>query len=399
MREYSLAHLSDAVVLLELAELIARDRVTTAILLAHIAEVDARRLYVPAGYPSMFAYCVDELQISEDAASKRIQAARAARQFPALFVALAHGRLHLTAVCLLAPHLTPENADELLEGAENRSKAEIQQLLAHRFPAPEGRAIVRPMTAAPAERSQHAPAHVAGEPSLLAGALEEHAPAHVGDTEVASPERFLLQLAIPTSTHDKLRYAQALLSHALPTGDVAHVLDRALDALITRLEKRKFGGKAPHKSQPRMSIRSRYVPVQVRRAVWQRDQGQCTFVSQCGRRCTARKFLEFDHVEPVARGGRATETGMRLRCRAHNQYEAERAFGAAFMSRKRDEARRVRAEAQSKAKERVQDVLAGLRGLGCRADEAHRAAEFSETLPDATLEERMRAALRFLSRR
>jgi len=73
--------------------------------------------------------------------------------------------------------------------------------------------------------------------------------------------------------------------------------------------------------------------------VWERDQGRCSFVGTGGRRCDARRFLEFDHVEPVARGGRATIDGMRLRCRAHNQYEAERAFGVDFMRAKREEAR------------------------------------------------------------
>jgi hypothetical protein len=108
MRNYSLTHVSDVVLLRDLAELIARDRLTTAEILAHIAEGDARRLYAPAGYSSMHAYCVGELRLSEDAASKRIHAARAARRFPQLYVALAEGRIHLSGVCLLAPHLTEE---------------------------------------------------------------------------------------------------------------------------------------------------------------------------------------------------------------------------------------------------------------------------------------------------
>lgn len=93
--------------------------------------------------------------------------------------------------------------------------------------------------------------------------------------------------------------------------------------------------------------------------------------------------------------------GMRLRCRTHNQYEAERAFGAGFMRRKRQEARLAATEARARAvaKEQTLDVLAGLRELGCRIDQARRAAEFSETLHGATLEERMRASLKFLCRR
>jgi hypothetical protein len=153
-------------------------------------------------------------------------------------------------------------------------------------------------------------------------------------------------------------------------------------------------------------IGARYVPAHVRRAVWNRDGGQCTFVGATGHRCEARRLLEFDHVDPVARGGQATVDRMRLRCRAHNQFEAERAFGATFMNRKRDEARGARAAAREQAaakdratKERASEVVAGLRGLGCRPDEARRAAEYSETLQGAPLEERMRAALQFLSRK
>ena len=68
MPRYSLVHLADHVLVSELAAIVARDRETTATLLAHLAEVDARKLYLPAAYPSMFAYCVGELRLSEDAA-------------------------------------------------------------------------------------------------------------------------------------------------------------------------------------------------------------------------------------------------------------------------------------------------------------------------------------------
>src|SRR5439155_8332359 len=97
----------------------------------------ARRLYLPAAYPSMRAYCVHELHMSEDAAYKRIQTARAARQFHVIFDAVADGRLHLSAVVLLKPHLTPENLDGLLNAAAHKTKAEVELLLAERFPRSE----------------------------------------------------------------------------------------------------------------------------------------------------------------------------------------------------------------------------------------------------------------------
>ncbi len=152
----------------------------------------------------------------------------------------------------------------------------------------------------------------------------------------------------------------------------------------------------PRLRQGRPAAGARYIPAHVRRAVWQRDQGRCTFVSESGRRCEARTRLEFDHVTEVARGGEATVGGIRLRCRAHNQYQAEQTFGAGFMRRKREAAQ---GEAKAKATRDVRegddkDVTPWLRELGYRADQARWAAEQCRNLPaEATLEDRVRAAL------
>jgi hypothetical protein len=133
--------------------------------------------------------------------------------------------------------------------------------------------------------------------------------------------RFALQVTIATSTRDKLRHAQELLSHSVPSGDLAVVLDRALDALIAQLEKRKFA--ATSKPRPcKGSTNPRYIPANVKRAVHERDGGRCTFVSDSGKRCDSRARLEYDHIDEVARG-LPTVDGVRLRCRAHNQYTAE----------------------------------------------------------------------------
>lgn len=408
MQTCALARLSDGALLRRLARLVAHDRATTAGLLASIAEVDARRLYAPAGYSSMHAYCVGEMRLSEDAAAKRIQAARAARRVPALFGALADGRLHLSAIWLLAPHLTDENASELIEAATHRRKTEIEEFLARRFSrqwslehAP-GHVDHDPVAGADVS-GEHALGHVVGDSALQADGRDEHAPGHVGAcgaaTATLAEERVSLRISLSRVTREKLRYAQALLSHAVPTGDTAEVLDRALDALIRQLERRKFGAGAArprrtaHPAAPSTSAGKRYVPAAVRRAVWERDEGRCTFVGEGGHRCESRRFLEFDHIEPVARGGKATVGTMRLRCRAHNQHEAERLFGAGFMNRKREEAKQVRDEA------RTRDIESCLRRLGFRAEEVRRAAARASALEGATLEDSIREALRTVAPR
>ncbi len=426
MDSYSRSHLPDPVLLHDLKLHLAVERSATATVLADLAEFDERKLYLPAAYPSMYAYCVGELHLSEDAAYKRIQAARTARRFPSIFPMVADGRLHLAAVCLLAPHLTPVNAEELLKAAEHRSKAEVEQLLAERFPRSEILPLVQELPAAPEQQGQLSPGTVA---QLAPGQVETHAdPRASGRIEAAAPrpvapiaaQRFALQLTVGQSTYDKLQYAQALLGHSIPSGEIAPVIDRALDALIGQLEKRKFAATSKPRPRPRRrSASPRHIPAAVKRAVWERDGGQCTFESASGKRCPARSRLEFDHVEPVARGGRATVENIRLRCRAHNQHEAERAFGAGFMHRKREERRgaaegvRVAAAEQARAiaddqarmaaaKERERaaaaEVIPWLRALGLRADEAKWAAERCEARSEATLEDRVKAALTCFAR-
>jgi hypothetical protein len=164
-----------------------------------------------------------------------------------------------------------------------------------------------------------------------------------------APEQYALQATISKSTHDKLRYAQELLGHQVSASDVAGVLDRALDALIHGLERRKFAATTKPSRGHRRSLEGRHIAADVRRAVWERDGGQCTFVSERGRRCEARRGIEFDHVDEFARGGEPTMGGIRLRCRAHNQYEAECTFGAEFMRHKRIAAAEVRAAARARA--------------------------------------------------
>jgi len=192
--------------------------------------------------------------------------------------------------------------------------------------------------------------------------------------------------------HDDLRYAQALASHAVPSGDIPTIFHRALKAYIAQMEKKKFA--ATSKPRPgRVSVNPRTIPAEVKRQVVERDQGRCAYVSGSGRRCEARDRLEFDHVEPVARDGQASVGNIRLLCRAHNQLAAEEAFGAEFMEHKRHAAKTRPKREQPPCDDR--DVVPWLRALGVRADDARRAAEGCESMVDASLEERVRRALTF----
>jgi len=356
VRAYSLRHLANSTLRHALNQLVLADCGTTAFIVAHIAEFIARRLYLEDGYASMYNYCVGELRMSEDVACRRIRAARAARRFPQIFEALADGRIHLTGISLLAPWLTEENAEDLLAASFRKTKREIQLLLAERFPQPDLPTFVASLGTAPATALapmvHPSPQKAQGQTPLVSGTVIEvcttpvhsSAPARIDDPVISvvtplAPERFGWQLTVGQETQDLLREVQDLLGHEVAPGDLEAVLNFALRTARQKLLQRKCAGaEQPHRGRPSMA-HSRHIPAEVQRAVWDRDGGQCTFTSDTGHRCEERKDLQYDHIDPYAKGGEATVGGIRLLCRAHNQFEADRTYGAEFMRNKREGAR------------------------------------------------------------
>ena len=340
--------LSDDTLVSEVARLAGHEREATAQIVAMLAEFEARRLYLPAGCSSLFTYCTQVLLLSEHAAYHRIEAARAGRRYPTIFERLASAELTLTTVTLLAPHLTEANHRALLDAARYGSKRDVEHLVAALKPQADVPSVIRRL---PPTRSVSLPPAL-GEQATVpssagASAGEVPAPVPLPAASVATPsravvtplapERYKIQLTISRETHDKLRRAQDLLRHLVPSGDPAAIVDRALTLLVADLEKRKLGAVGSHADEGeaqrkrlreprRRALHSRHIPAAVRRSVSARDGGQCAFVGTAGR-CTERGMLELHHLVPFADGGPATAENLELRCRRHNQYEAERWFG------------------------------------------------------------------------
>jgi hypothetical protein len=338
------AGLSDQDLLARLVVLAGREREASVELVAHLAALDTRpAVYAAKGYGSLFSYCTRALGLSEDAACNRIEAARACRRFPQILELLGSGAMSLTSVRRLGRHLTPENHQAVLGKAIGRSSQQIEALVAELAPRPDVPTSVRKLPTCSAT-----PASSATAAQAVTSAASEPVPAVAASPPVlfasprpivqaTAPERYRVQFTIGQETHEKLRRVQALLRREIPDGDPGAIFDRALTLLLENVERMKLGATA--KPRPRRAIRpgtdrdskpvfpSRHVPREVRRAVWKRDSGQCAFVSASGQRCRERTFLEFHHVRPYAKQGPATIANISLRCRRHNQYEAELIFG------------------------------------------------------------------------
>ncbi len=335
--------LSDHDLLDRIAALAGKEREASAELVAHLAALDERpSLYAAHGFGSLFNYCTEALCLSEDAACNRIIAARACRRFPVILESLASGAMSLTSVRLLHRHLTPENHQDVLVRAGGRSRRKIEALVAELAPRPDVATSVRkvavPATHASIGAVPLTEASRPSPPTSLTGNLEPPIavtppPTRRPIIENTSPERYRVQFTIGKESHDRLRRLQALLRREIPDGDAGAIVERALALLLEKVEGSKIG--ATKKPRPSRPIRpgtdeptsSRDVARDVKRSAWQRDGGQCAFVSADGHRCTERAFLEFHHVQPYALGGPATAENISLRCRRHNQYEAELVFG------------------------------------------------------------------------
>lgn len=334
--------LSDRELLARIQVLADREREATAALIAHLSIMDERRLYLSEGCSSLFTYCLRVLHFSEAAAYRRVEAARIARRFPVILEMLSAGRVNLTTIRLLAPELTPANHRKLLETATYKSRLEVQRLIACRRPQAPVASTVRQLPTPPASL---------GFPTLNGTQAPEAAAGAAPNVPEASPtlvvrpparpvvvplslKRYKIQFTASEETHDLLRRAQDLLRHQIPSGDVGEVVAKALRLLVKHLEKEKIAATDHPRGRRDSDPRSRHIPAEVRRRVWQRDGGQCAFVAHNGQRCAERAFLEFHHVVPYAAGGEATESNIELRCRAHNSFEAELDFGSVRETRR-----------------------------------------------------------------
>ena len=333
----SLCQLTDTELLTHVRRAVAHERQATAELIALLMELDARRLYLAEGCSSLFTYCTQVLRLTEHAAYGRIEAARAARKFPAIPARLHDGTLSLTAVGLLAPHLTDEHHVQVLDAARHKTKREVEQLVAALDPKPDVAPALRKLPGPRLAAAPVTPPVSAAVP--VSTASDDAAPAMVvpprrAEVKPLAPERFKLQLTISHATHIKLRRIQNLLRHSVPDGDLEIIVDKALTLLLEDIERTKLAATLQPRSRAASRTATRHIPAAVKRAVWDRDGGRCAFQGREGR-CQETGLLEFHHVVPYAAGGDTSVENLQLRCRAHNTLEAERWFGRPPLVRER----------------------------------------------------------------
>ncbi|MGC3997208.1 MAG: HNH endonuclease [Anaeromyxobacter sp.] len=343
-----------------------------------LAEVERRKLYLEQGYPSLWAYCREVLHLSEDGAYRRITAMRLLSRFPSLEAPLREGRLSLSTLGMLRDVLTEENLEELVGSAAFKSKAEVERLVVTLKPREVPKDGVRRLPSTPPAASQPRPVDPAGVTALALAPAEagpsQHQEPAVPTAPSLSPsrpelhpvnaEQWSMRVTLDEAAHADLETLRELLSHKVPDGNLADVLKEALRCAVEKHTKRKGAVEVNRAAAPAPEVSTsatvsapvpapaapasstdplplfatayrfdpRTVTAEVRREVWARDGGCCSYVSPDGRRCCSRWQLELDHIDPEAMGGPATISNLRLRCRGHNLWAAVQSYGREKMA-------------------------------------------------------------------
>ena len=258
------SELSDSELLSATRRLVGRSNQLLALLLGHLAEVEARGLHRIRACSSLYTYCIYELRFSEDEAFRRVAAARLVKRFPALLDAIASGELHLTGLLMLGPHLTSENLTEVLARSKHRTKKEIARLVRQLDPLPEVPARIEPLGPAPARVVPVTPTFrqfveslcpvrdlTAGDrPRDWVDATEisegtEHSSECSNDVAPLpaparfEPQRYRVQFTACEEYVKLVEAAQALLSHSAERVPLDELQLRAMRSLVAELERKK----------------------------------------------------------------------------------------------------------------------------------------------------------------
>ncbi len=319
-------------VLKQLVTTVEKEHQTTCDVVEQLLEVDKDRLYVQAGYSSIYAYCTVELGYSEPAALRRIRAARYMKMFPKLRELLRERKLNLTTLNMLTKHVYDPNFRQLLEEAAGKSKSAVLDLIARNNPKDSDRVrdCIRPVYIKSNNIDQQPLPLGSGE--NLPFSFREDAPVE---------KRIKVSFTAAPEFETKVRRIQEILSNKYGPGTpLENVFGEALDLYLKHhcpMERamRRANRKARKQNldKPTKEILdsvaplSRHIPAQLRDEVFMKEGCQCNYVSPNGVRCQAREQLEIDHIVPFSAGGKTILGNLRLRCKQHNLLAAEQFYG------------------------------------------------------------------------
>jgi HNH endonuclease len=168
----------------------------------------------------------------------------------------------------------------------------------------------------------------------------------------SSPEAFFSEKIRPrTGSHSELKLLlsedtlkilekiRGLLAHSRPHMSYSELIEYMAKLTLDKIDPAQRSARSGillPTQKPTKTVQDRFISAALKRSVWQRDEGRCTYQdSQSGRKCRSQYALQIDHIRPLALGGSSTLENLRLLCANHNQLEADQLFGREWMDKAR----------------------------------------------------------------
>jgi hypothetical protein len=316
-----------------LAEMVRRERHLVIEFLLELADFARRDLHRELGYPSLFYYCLRQLGLSRSSAFRRSEAAHLIARFPAIGEMLRDGLVSLRSLVELREVLTDDNHARVLARAAGMTQEEAQLLAVEYKPRPVPRDVVRALPLRESNRMLAATV-VSAEtnPPAAAPAVSAETAARAS-VRPLTPKLRRLHVTVSAEFIAELEQVRAALSHTVPDGDFERIVREGFKLVLDRHRKRKGLTERPRKGPAQIPDGGRAVPAAVKREVWERDHGRCTWLMADGKICGSARQVEFDHDLEIALGGESTAGNVRLLCKAHNLMKAELHLGRELMAR------------------------------------------------------------------
>jgi hypothetical protein len=286
--------------------------------LLHLMEIERREIHLARGFKSLHEFAVDVFGYSDGSAARRVAAMRLMRDMPETAEQLVQGTLTLETMSTLQKHFrdakpSKELRTALVNTAQNLSKRELEKKLGKPemtavYLKPEVIEKLKELRMIMGVASFETIIHKLADQALAQARLEKQKRVEKLEKGKAQKEKEIQ--STPPSVQKPMRQPAPPSVQTVPT-TLPNREPAATDPVTDT-------GTAP-------ANRSRYVPQPVRKHLIQRDQARCAYVDpRSKRQCTATHHLEFDHVQPFARGGLTTEENLRVLCANHNRFRARR---------------------------------------------------------------------------
>jgi hypothetical protein len=293
----NLKSVSDSELRLNTKNLVKKEVLIGIEVLQNLREIDSRKSFALWGHSNLYVYCMEELKYSRGSAHRRIAAMKLLREVPELEPKIESGELNVSTISQAhtffnqeerqrgKTYSTKEKKEVLIE-IEGKSSDQTERLLKEKSPEqkrPEKKRVI-----------------------------------NATETEI----RFTADQKLMK----KLERLKNLMGHKSSAQTYAGLFEELADLALKKLDPMEKPAEVP--PQKSSTTGTRYIPAKLKRAIWQRDQGQCSYVEpESGKRCESKHALQYEHVVPFGKGGSSTFENLKLLCPNHNRLTAIQAYG------------------------------------------------------------------------